>query len=553
LNGSPRLLGVVNPFDAAVTTALSVPSVLAPAPSGRDDYATLQALVNSYNRFNIFVRLRQGEYLVSQKLIPFPGSPLLLVGSGHRYLRSDGTAIKLTANLAPGNAVVDLTENYSSIIGLRIDANRRADYALYVHADVSHLVDVGFTGALLDGVHCSATGVNQAIETSYLFSYENGKLYATAAILGQYATAGSALVRQPAITGTATTVAGGDTITIASGPDLTTLGIRAGDIIRVGSVAITSYFGQIASVTANTIVVQPLLDNRPTISASGQDYAIGIGWGWFEELNGDGGFCYLNHSWFRANGAGGIFNNSLYGDKITDSYADFNCSAGIALGTCYNAGTLREPFVSGVYVEGGIGPDYVLGNVLDGHILNPGGGGVTRITWTCGSQAQIALHRHGRVESIQLGARQNLLLEFRDNAGTIEHRIVADHFGGFASLEADKIVGASAAWTTTPTVDGTHNFAAGVGIYNSGAGLVPILNVDVDQNFGIGGIASIEFDSTGSAHYATTSTTSLNVNGTTRVWPVIFVTDSSGAIVGINITTLTAGKSIGIRFSGYLK
>src|SRR5205807_7696227 len=121
------------------------------------------------------------------------------------------------------------------------------------------LINGATTNALLDGIHCDNLGLNQAIETSYWFSYNNGKLYATAAILGQYTAigAGGPLVLQAAIAGTATTVAGSDTITIVGGPNLTSLGIRIGDILRVGSVASTSYFGQIASVTANTVVVEP--------------------------------------------------------------------------------------------------------------------------------------------------------------------------------------------------------------------------------------------------------------------------------------------------------
>jgi len=531
------------------------PYALAPAPSGGDDYATIQALITANNPLNVPVVLRKGEYLTSAEISPAAGFPLRLYGSGHVYATSKGTSIKLTG---AGRSVVALTEPYSVVRGMRLDANRLGDYGVYVANGVAgHLIDGACTNALFDGIHVSATGLNQGIETSYWFSYENGKLYATAAILGQYAGTGSTLVRQAAIAGTATTVAGSDTITIASGPDLTspTFGIRAGDIIRVGSVAATAYFGQIASVTATTIVVQPLLDNRPTISAASQDYAIGFGFGWYEEISGGNGFCYLKESWFRGNGAMGIFNNSLYGDKIVDCLTDFNCSGGIALGFCYNQGTLREPYVQGVYTEGCVGPDYLLGNVLDGHIINPGGGNA--IFSVCGSQAQIAIHRHGRVESAQLGARQNFLLEFRNdpgNPGTIQHRIVAEHWIGFASLEADKVINASAAWTNTPTVSNVVGFAAGAGIYDAGGVLEAILQVGVAQNAGIAGSVQIEFNNTGTNYIASITTTSMNVNGVTLLRLVIFLTDTSGAVISIPTALAAAGgKSIGFRYNGLLK
>src|SRR4051794_15933093 len=532
------------------------PYVLAPAPSGGDDYATIQALITANNPLNVPVVLRQGEYLTSTEISPATGFPLRLYGSGHVYATSNGTSIKLIGDPPPAlpkRSVVALTEAYSVVRGMRLDANRLGLYGVYVANGVAgHLIDGACTNALLDGIHVSATGLNQAIETFYWFSYENGKLYATAAIHDQYAGTGSALVRRAAIAGKATTVAGNDTITIVDGPDLTSadFGIRAGDIVRVGGVAATAYFGQIASVTATTIVVQPLLDNRPTISAADQDYAIGIGFGWYEEIAGGNGFCYLKESWFRGNGAMGVFNNSLYGDKIVDCLIDFNCSGGIALGFCYNLGSLREPYVQGVYTEGCVGPDYLLGNVLDGHIINPGGGNA--IFSVCGSQAQIAIHRHGRVESAQLGARQNFLLEFRNdpgNPGTIQHRIVAERWIGFASIEADKIINASVAWTNTPTVSNVVGFATGVGIYDAGGVLEAILQVGVAQNAAIGGSVQIEFNNTGTNYLASITITSMNVNGVTLLRPTIFLTDTSGAVVSIPTALAAAGgKSIGFRY-----
>lgn len=546
--GSPALKGAFNPFDESNITSL--PFIYALAPSGGDDLPMIQALVNNYNPLGISVLLRQGIYLMSAELQPAAGFPLLLRGVPHIYGNAARSSTLKLTQIA--RSVMAITEPYSWVVGVRRDANRFGTYGCYVANGVgSHFIDGCDTNALLDGIHISATGLNQAIETDYWFSYENGKLFATAAILAQYLGTGSTLVRQAAITGLATTTAGIATITIVGGPDLTTKGIRVGDIVRVGSVAATAYFGQIASVTSSTIVVEPLLDNCPTITAAGQDYAIGIGFGWCEELYGGNGFCYLKESFFRGNGAMGIFNNSLYGDKIVDCLTDFNCSGGIALGLCYNAGSLREPYVRGVYTEGCVGPDYLLGNVLDGHIINPGGGNA--IFSVCGSAAQIAIHRHGRVESQQLGAEQNALVEFRNNAGVIEHRVVADHWNGFASLEIDMIPGASTVWTPTPTVSNVVDFATGVGIYNTGAGLQPILKVNRAQNVAISGSATLEFNSAGVDYLASLTTVSINVNGTTIVRPVMFLTDTSGAIVSISTATLAAGKSIGFRFDAKVR
>lgn len=544
--GSPALEGAFNPFDESIGGIATLPFVYAPAPSGGDDRAMIQLLINTYNPLAILVRLRQGDYLVSAELAPAVGFPLLLCGASYRYNTTGGTSIKLTQ---AARSVLAITEKEGWIQGIRFDANRLGSYGIYAANALGNWLFRGATtNALLDGIHISTTGLNQAIKTLFWMSYENGKLHATAGIRGQYA---NNLVRQAAIAGTAAITAGGDTITFTGAPDLTTLGIRVNDMLRVGAVAATSYYGQILSVTSTTIVVQPLTDNRPTATASGLDYAIGIGSGWYPELASTNGFCYLDESWWRGNGAMGVVNNALYGEKVRSGLCDTNCSGGIAFGQCWNGGTVQQALAEDVYMEFNVGPDYVLGNCdKRSRILRPGGG--SAVFSICGSQFQ------GKIDedSVQLGADQNFLFEVTNVAGTIKHRFSANHFGsgGFASLAADKVSGAIVGFTTTPTVDATHDFAAGAGLFSAGGVLVALLNTPSTQNLAPDGMVRIEFDDTGVVHgIALEVQSAVNVNGVTRNWTAFYLLNSSGAIIDWNAANIAAGKTIGIRFNGKLK
>lgn len=205
--------------------------VIAPPPSGGDDYATIQALIDSYNPLAVEVRLQKGDYLTSAELRPAPGSRLLLSGSGHVYRDVGGTSLTLTQ---AARSVVAVTEKYSKIRQMRIDANRLGTYWLYGENCANlWLIDGAGTGGVLDGIHLSTIGLNQGLVTFRWFSELNGKTYATVGIIGQYH---NTVVRQPVIAGTAATIATNDVITITGGPNITSLGIRTGyfgDMIRV--------------------------------------------------------------------------------------------------------------------------------------------------------------------------------------------------------------------------------------------------------------------------------------------------------------------------------
>ena len=637
--------GIAIPFTlSSVTVAVTAvfsPFSVAPAPSGSDDFATIQSLINTNNPLGIAVVLRQGIYLTSAELSPAPGFPLLLFGSGHRYNTSTGTVIRATT--AGMRSVLVMSESYSTVSGLKIDPNRLADYGILLRGCVgSRFVTGAIQNALLDGFHSDPTTLNQLNETDGWFSTDNGRTYATAAILPQYP---ASPVRQPVITGTAATTAGVGVITISGGPDLTTLPIRtgfAGDMVRVsdeqtltsltsvgttatgttttahgwasgqlivivgatpsayngsylivatptattftyafaggtspatGTITVnnatTSFYGQITSVTATTITLHPSVNGWPTRTVSGAPYAIGVGWGWYEESNAMNGFCHMHDSWFRGNGAGGVFMNALYGDHVgVNTLCDFNNFSGIALGLISNNTVLFQPVASHVYMEGNIGPDYVIGAVRDAKIDIPSGnsplfsigGGVT--------SSNYAINRSGTTEN-SFGKPQNFLFIIQRVGGVIKHQIVAELRDLNSSSAVDRVNGASPVLAITPigasALDATHGFVSGAGILS---GTTNFIIFDTPGGYMDSGqfsaTAVIEVQKISSGTQSTVPLrvqpdvlTANNVNGVTRN-RLIFIVSNGFTGASADLTSganglPVDGDFIAIRFNGPIK
>lgn len=555
--GPPRKLSVEDPF-----TEESRPigtAILGPAPSGGDDYAALHAATLSVQASGLRLVLQPGTYqLFANPFTVAAGSkPIDVVGIPPTDIGGPwvGTTLKAMASM---RAVIDVLSAYSTFTNLIVDANGLATYGVYFQsATITSFTRVWEKNALLDGFHSFSTGINQGIKLSQCRGMFNGKTYATAGILAQYP---NNSVRQLVAAGTAATTAGNDTIVLSGGPDLTTLPIRTGfngDMIRVGSNSQTAFYGQILAVTSNTVTLQASTNGWPTKTLAGQEYAIGIGFGWYQRSSADNGFCTLaDGSIFRSNGCGGIFENALYGDTLVNCLVDYNNMCGTALGLISNATLCNGVVAQQLYSENNIGPDFVIGSVRDaeihapqgGSILSTGlfkiGGGVISSTWI--------LTRGGAVET-QDGLEQNFLVEFRNVLGTIQHRVVSEHWSGNAALQAGRIVGAATAWTNTPTLNSGTDFAAGVGVYDAGGVLEILLNTANAQSASVTPDCTLEFNSTGTAYTPSSTVVSINVNGTTQARCAIFITDSGGTLHSVSAATMADGQSIGIRVKGPFK
>lgn len=499
----------------------------------------------------------------NNKAINFQGSPNNYTGTGGTILKV-GTAM---------SAAFSILSKYSTINYLKVDSNRLANYGIFFNqATLTNLKMVHVANSLLDGIHSNNTGLNQGIICETCVSINNGKTYATAGIIGQY-TLG---VAPTLIAGTAGIVTANATITVTGGLDITTLGIRvgnAGDMIRVGSVAATAFYGQITAVTHigagnDTITLQPSLNGFPLTTVSGQDFAIGIGFGWYEEINSMNGRNLIsNASILRGNGGGGLLMNGLYGDRIVFSDVSDNNLCGVAMGLISNNVFLNQPVAEHVYMEFNTGPDYVIGAVGDAKIDTPSGGSALFSIGGGVINTTGIIIRGNVVESITFGKQQDFLVVIQNVGGVIKHQIVST-LTGFASLAAGQVNGESATLAVTPigasALDATHPFVSGGGIVSGAANFFLLDTPGGYTNNGqIYGSLYIEGQKISSGTQATIPLRSQvdmyasNVNGVTRNRLVFIITngftnaaaDLSSGANGLPVN----GDFIVIRFQGFIK
>ena len=147
-------------------------------------------------------------------------------------------------------------------------------------------------------------------------------------------------------------------------------------------------------------------------------------------------------------------------------------------------------------------------------------------------------------------ALQHIYIKFQNVSGTLKHNIYAEWLavGALGNFQS-KITGASTTATATPTVDGSTNFATGVGVNGNGI----ILNTAAQTLADIIGSPTISYNASGASITSTVSFVSRDVNGTTRVRPEIYLYGSpAGAAWNINTTNLASSKYIVIHFLAML-
>jgi hypothetical protein len=349
----------------------AAPFVIANPPSGGNDAATIQALIDANNPTGIGVILRSGTYLVNTELRPAVGYPLLLSGAPWNYPGAGGTTIRATAAI---RSVLSILSSISHVSDLRIDANQQATYALYLNfSSLSVFSSVYATNAIKDGWFLD-TSINDTSNLLNCWAVNNGTIYITAGIAGQHS-----LQRTSVIAGTATATNGSATITIVGGPDLTTLGIRKGDWIRTGSGALnasSTFAGQIDHWTATTVVLMgpahPMLPNAAQ-AGSGLGYAIFIGDGWREVYGGsDNNINRIEGGIWRGNAGAAMSFHGLFGPTVIGTQADTNGFCAYAIG---DADGIRRVFRSAFvrpYSEDDNGYcDFFFGDSSETTIISP--------------------------------------------------------------------------------------------------------------------------------------------------------------------------------------
>lgn len=532
-----RRLGVQNPL--AGIDGIPQPYVIAPAPSGGDDYAALQPLINTLAPLHGELILQAGAYLSSAELqIPVGGWHFRLRGTGFNYGTEGGTTIRATT---PGQrSALAILNPFVQIENICLDADLKATQACYLsNAQNSAFRRCTVRNGLVDGLFMAAAGITDGVRFDDCFFLNNGTMYATVGI-----TAANSPARRVTIAGTAAITSGNASIVITGGPDLTTFGIRTGDFVRVGATALTAYYGRILSVTSTTITVEPNAADLPISTASGLPYAFGRGDGCRESRYVDNNVNLFTNCYFRGNGGVGMLMNGIYGDTIIGGVADSNGLGNLAIGPADNAGALVAASIHGLWMENtGTSFQYFIGNatkvVIDGAPPTIGM-----------RQAVVGGDVSGTLngDDLLVGARNNFIVQVRNNAGTLEVRFLGDIINISGTDQAPSITGQTSAYVAIPTVDNVTPFANGAGLLSGSLFALVFDTSGFDQYVVLNGEAAVCIDNTGTGPYfANLTTLSVNVNGVTKRRTSLRLVDSSAVQVAFNTTTIPAGKTIAVR------
>jgi hypothetical protein len=433
-------------------------------------YPTIQDAINAAIAATpgpVAVVLPDGPtFLTSEVQIPvLPQSrPLTLLGRRHRGIdQNKGTTLIATAPMRSMIAVLSANHRIQDI---RMDANRQARYGLYMqNSYASQFDNVLIMNALLDGWHfTSDNSNNDAVHMVNCWAHANGTTFATAAIASQYQ---GLFAPVQTIGGTASISAGNTTINVTGGPDLTTLGIRRNDFVRVGDPANTAFFGTVDSVSVSSIVVQPQV--VPQMSGAGLPFAAFVGFGVNLANAVDNNVLVVSGGQFRGNSGSNFNVQGLFGSTFIGCVFTFGHFAGFSVSRTHDDAVGQGTLLQNCYFEANQAAEIWADRYTDVTVLAPVFQSVRppykiRPHELTSSPARGMVVSNGIRTLLPAGTEQTFVFELRNNGGTLEHRIVSDSVNGSPTSGASQINGASPTFTATPTLGAGTGFAAGAGI-----------------------------------------------------------------------------------------
>ena len=494
--------------------------------------------------------------LTSELQIPALASsrPLILRGRPHRSIDqpTKGTTLKATASMRSVFAILSANHRLQDVL---IDANRNATYGLYLkNTYASHFDNVLVMNAITDGWHFEGdSSTNNSVIMIGCWAHANGTTHATSTIKAEY---DSLFGTVQQIAGTAATTATSATITISGGPDLTTLGIRKNDFVRVGGTASSAYFGIISSVTSNTIVVQSQL--VPQTTGSGLPFAIFVGFGVNLEEGTNNNILVVVGGDYRGSSGSNFNVQGLFGSSFVGCAFEFGHFAGFSVGRADGSVAIAGTLLDNCYFEANQAAEIWANQCTSLTITSPTFASVNppyaiRPHLTTLLPAQGVLQANGLRTVLQSGTEQDFVFELRNNGGTIEHRFISDFLNGGAAAGATRINGASSSYNTTPSIGSGTPFTAGAGIQSGNRILFDTAEQPNAPHFRPPS-AVVEVDSTGLAPRVYATRINDNVNGITLTRFALGFVTANGAAFNINNTNIGTGKQILVRVTGgYIK
>jgi len=146
---------------------------------------------------------------------------------------------------------------------------------------------------------------------------------------------------------------------------------------------------------------------------------------------------------------------------------------------------------------------------------------------------------------------QSFIIKLVNTAGTLQHQIVADESLSLPAADLiSQIANASATLANTPEVNSGVDFTSGGGIV---PGNIFILDTALAVRANKSAYAVISFNTTGTDLMVELEYSNANVNGTSRLRPMLHVTSTgAGAAFGMTTSTIASGKEIRFQVFGFI-
>lgn len=282
-------------------------------------------------------------YKTAQELVV--PEPHVLVGAPD-IGGQNGTRIKA---IAPMRSVMVLGGRIRAT-DIRFDANHAADHALHLQGFArGHMEHCTVTSARSDGVLAArrTDGDDHAPNGSALWRScwieRNGTVYCDTSLESDYLNVLDG--QREVVQGLTGTTDGGETIEV-SGVDLSTLGLRVADLVRIGAGSLR--LGVVESVEGQTITLQDPI----WVPLTDAPMAIARGDGYREEHSAAANRNRFDHCRFRGNAGAGVGMAGLYGDHLTDCQFDAHKWHSVRIGEGHNEACIAPSLIA-PYFEGG--------------------------------------------------------------------------------------------------------------------------------------------------------------------------------------------------------
>jgi hypothetical protein len=531
-------------------------------------YPTIQDAINAAasnaTSAPIAVVLPDGVTSIAAELqIPLltqPSYPITLIGRRARSFDqpdAGGTTLVASASMRSVLAILSAQHRIQDVV---FNAAGQATYGLFLqNVYGSQFDNVTAENAIYDGWYFTADNPeasevnNDSVLMNNCWAQQNGTMYVTAGLQGVYPALPGTL---KVINGTASITSSSPTITFSGVPDLTTLvpAPRPDDFVRIGGTnGDPSFYGKIASITANTITLQG--DLLPQSPGASEDFALFVGFGVNLTNAQDNNILVVTGGQYRFNAASnfnvqGLFGSTFIGPEFIGSYfAGFSVSR--TIGTSIGQGTMLQ----NCYFEENQAAEVWADNYTDVTIVSPMFESVNppykiRPEVLTSAPAQGVVVSNGLRTVLPSGTEQNFVFELRNDNGTLQHRFVSDFGTGGVPAGASQINNAVNTWTATPQVGPTTALAAGAGIVQNA-----IVFDTADQPpapWFLPPAASVEVCSLGSACPSVyVSQMSSDIDGATTNRLILgCVTATGGQPFVLTTDSIPAGTQISIRLAG---